>query len=123
MYQAAVVSALSPPSSVDGRSESRLVNLCGGAQHALGCLGQHLSLAVEAGEVEAHQQGAGLDIGDLVREEVGECLGDLVGRHLVRMPQGPEPGEQRLEVDARGVLDDNGAVCRGRRHGEACDWS
>jgi hypothetical protein len=36
-------------------------------------------MAVEAGEVQAHQQGACLDIGDLVCEEVRDSFGDLFG--------------------------------------------
>lgn len=43
--------------------------------------------------MQAHEQGAGLDIGDLIGEEVGDGLGDLIGRHGVGLFEGPETGE------------------------------
>lgn len=72
-------------------------------------------MTVEAGEVQAHEQGAGLDIGDLVCEEVRDGFGDLVGRGRVWVAQWPKPCEQWLDVDVRALLDEE-EVFSGRLH-------
>lgn len=64
--------------------------------------------------MQAHEEGAGLDIGDLVGEEVGDGIGDLVGGDGVWVAYWPESREKRFNVDW-GEL--GGGCCCLRRHG------
>lgn len=114
-YQAAPVFAFLPAPCLDCGSESCLVNLCSGLEHATCCLSQHLGLTVEAGEVEAHQEGAGLYIGDLVRQEVRDGLGNLFWCYGIWVSEGPETGKQRLDVD-RGELARRRGMLSRQRH-------
>ena len=40
-------------------------------------------MAIEAGKVKGDQEGAGLNIGDLVCEKVCDGLGNFIGRYWV----------------------------------------
>jgi hypothetical protein len=60
---------------------------------------QDITLKVEPREVEGHEQRGRLGLGDLVREEVGDGFGNLLGADLC--VHGPELGQQRFEIDPR----------------------
>ncbi len=77
-------------------------------------------MAIQAGEVKAHEQGSGLDIRDLVGEEVGDGLCNVLRYHRLLMTQRPHAGEQWLEVDLRELHCSRSRSRSWRCHGGWC---
>lgn len=83
VYQTALVGAFLSWFAGYGAAEPVDVYFGGGFEHSRRGLGQDVGMAIEAGEVQGDQEGAGLDIGDLVCEKVRDRLGNFVGRYGV----------------------------------------
>lgn len=83
VYQTALVGAFL--SWFAGYGVAQLVDVYfgGGFEHGRRGFCEDVGMAIEAGEVQGDQEGAGLDVGDLVCEKVRDGLGNFIGRYGV----------------------------------------
>ena len=116
-YQPTAVRALRTILRLNHGLQRRHVNVLGRDVHDARALGQHVAAAVQPREVQAYQQRGSLGLGDLVREEVGDCAGDLLRGE--GGPAGPELLEEGLNVDGR-EGGRRGCCCFGIRRGVRC---
>lgn len=111
-YKSTLISSFFAPSCSYHLAQQTRVHLRGSLEHLLRTLAQHFGIAIEARKVQAHEQRAGLDIVDAVREEVGDGIGDLFGLNGGGwlLAGRPEATEEVFDVDyGRGV----GGACSG----------
>lgn len=83
MYQTALVGAFLSWFARYGVAQLIDVYFGSGFEHGSRGLCEDVGMAIEAGEVQGDEEGAGLDIGDLVCEKVGYGLGNLISRYGV----------------------------------------
>lgn len=100
-YESTLVAALPPPPRLDHPTQQSRVDLSSGTEHLLGALAQNGWVSVQAGEVKAHEQCAGLNIVDAVGKEVGDGLGDLVRGDIDDMVRslGPQTAQEVFDVN------------------------
>lgn len=100
-YESAQIATLLPPPRLDNAAQEARVDRSSGGEHLLGALAQDGRVAIQAREVQAHKEGACLDIVDSVGEEVGDGLGDLVGGDIDGVVGGlrPQAPQKVFDVD------------------------
>lgn len=100
-YKSTLISSFFAPSCSYHLAQQARVHLRGRLEHLLRTLTQHFRVAIEAREVQAHEQRAGLNIVDAVGEEVGDGVGDFLrldgGGWL--LSGGPEAAEEVFDID------------------------
>lgn len=98
-YETAQVAPLGAAFAGDDITQRDHLDLGGGAAHGRRGGGQHVGATVPAGEVQTCEQRAGLDGAQLVGEDEGDGISDLLGRDILLGGVGPHALEQRADVD------------------------
>lgn len=103
-YKATLVTTLLQSPRLYNMAQQARVDPRSRLQHLASTLRQHLGITVQPRKVQAHQQGARLDIVDAIGEEMGDGIRDLVcgDGGVVRVGGGPETAEEVLDVDDGG---------------------